>query len=128
MLLKRSALIVRRIFGRTYSGGDKVAIKRPKCTSFEPIGAVIDKVLPNYRPNFDPPLLGVWKIWGETVGADIATHARPAAFKGNVLLVHVSNSTWLHHLRFMENEICGKLNDALGGDRVRSIKWKVGPT
>jgi predicted nucleic acid-binding Zn ribbon protein len=101
--------------------------KRPNCIRFEPLGEVIDRVLPQCRPNHDPALLGVWKIWDQAVGAQVATHARPAAFKGSILLVHVASSTWLHHLRFLENDIRGQLNLALGGDHVHAIKWKVGP-
>jgi predicted nucleic acid-binding Zn ribbon protein len=72
-------------------------------------------------------LIRVWELWEETVGVNIAANASPAAFKGDILLVYVSNSTWLHHLRFLESDLIEKLNDALGAQRVKKINLKIGP-
>ena len=69
----------------------------------------------------------VWDLWKPAVGDAIAANASPAAFKGHILLVHVSNSTWLHHLRFLEGELVDKLNAALGQDDIRKIQFKIGP-
>jgi predicted nucleic acid-binding Zn ribbon protein len=75
----------------------------------------------------DQSLIRVWDLWEETVGAHIAANASPAAFKGDILLVYVSSSTWLHHLRFLESDLIEKLNDALGAQRVKKINLKIGP-
>jgi predicted nucleic acid-binding Zn ribbon protein len=75
----------------------------------------------------DQSLIRVWDLWEETVGANIAANASPAAFKGDILLVYVSNSTWLHHLRFLESDLIEKLNGALGAERVGKINLKIGP-
>lgn len=101
--------------------------KRPRNVRFEALGDVLERVIPQCRPNLDPALLGVWKVWDAVVGVQVAANARPAAFKGSILLVHVGNSTWLHHLRFSERDIIERLNLALGGERVHVIKWKIGP-
>ena len=68
----------------------------------------------------------VWEVWQEAVGKPIADNAGPVAFKGDLLLVNVSSSTWLHHMRFLEKEIVAKINSAVGNDRVRAIMFKVG--
>lgn len=101
--------------------------KRRANTSFANIGDVLGRVLHRYRPMADQSLIRVWALWEETVGADIAANASPAAFKGDILLVYVSNSTWLHHLRFLESDLIEKLNAALGAERVRKINLKIGP-
>jgi predicted nucleic acid-binding Zn ribbon protein len=100
--------------------------KRNNRTAFAPIGTVIDKVLRQYRPPTDQAMLKVWEVWTEAVGPVIAANAKPVAFKGDMLLVHVCSSTWLHHLRFLEQEMILKLNGLLGGERVRRIKLKIG--
>ncbi|MDA8140103.1 MAG: DUF721 domain-containing protein [Desulfobacteraceae bacterium] len=100
--------------------------KRTECKRFSPIGEVVATVLQQYRPAMDQSMLHVWKIWQTAVGDAIAANARPMAFKGDMLLVHVSSSTWLHHLRMLEKEIVAKINNALGSDKMRSIKLKVG--
>lgn len=94
--------------------------------NFAPIGEVLHKVLRQCRPQQDQALLQVWEIWDRIVGAAIAPNARPAAFNGNVLLVHVASATWLHHLRFLEREMIAKLNAVLGDGKVKAIKLKVG--
>lgn len=94
---------------------------------FTSIGDVLGKVVTQYRPAMDHSMIKVWDVWETAVGAEIAAHAHPAAFKGGLLLVHISNSTWLHHMRFMEKEMIRCLNRALGEDRVKALTFKIGP-
>lgn len=101
--------------------------KRTTCPKFIPIGSVINQVIRQYRPMADTALVKVWDVWDKAVGSAIAGCARPAAFKDCMLLVHVSNSTWLHHLRFLEKEMLANINSALGGNYVKTIKFKIGP-
>lgn len=101
------------------------AFRRNRKT-FVPIGKVIDRLMHQYRPVNDQKLLHLWDIWEQAVGEAIAANARPAAFKGDTLLIHVASSTWLHHLRFLERELIDNINAALGQPLVRSVKLKVG--
>lgn len=98
--------------------------KRP---DFIPIGSVLDDLLRQHRPVTTQAMLDLWDIWEKAVGPDIAANARPVAINGDVLLVHVSNSTWLHHLRFMERELIDRLNQAVNENRVHMLKFKIGP-
>ena len=107
--------------------GGIVSKKRTSCSTFVPIGSVLNTVIGQYRPMADTALIRVWDIWEEAVGSDVAGYARPAAFKDCILLVHVSNSTWLHHLRFMEKELLANINGALGGVYVKTLQFKIGP-
>ena len=102
-------------------------VKRVNQKNFISIGQVIDKVVHQYRPQMDESMIQVWDVWQSAVGDIVAENAQPAAFKKDLLLVHVSNSTWLHHLRFMEKELIQKINQALGCQRVRALKLKIGP-
>jgi hypothetical protein len=95
---------------------------------FTPIGNIIHQVLSKYRPATGQALLAVWDVWAGVVGPEIAANARPAAFKGDLLLVHVSNSTWLHHLHCSQQTIISRLNHVLGDAcHVRTLKFKIGP-
>lgn len=98
-----------------------------KNKGFSAIGDVLDKVVPHHRPKMDQTMIQIWEIWESAVGVDVAAHARPAAFKGDLLLVHVSNSSMLHHMRFMEKEMIRKLNQAIGSQQVRALTFKIGP-
>ena len=91
------------------------------------IGSILNDVLKTLRPEADGGLVRVWQLWDEVVGRTIAENARPAAFKGRLLLVHVASSPWIHQLQFLKKDIIEKLNAALGQDLIKDIKFKIGP-
>ena len=66
--------------------------KRKNVEKFEHIGNIIGNVLKTCRNDFDENLAQVWGLWDRAVGDSIAKNARPAAFKGNLLLVNVLSS------------------------------------
>ena len=101
--------------------------KDHKQPGFVHIGNVIDGVLKNYRSKPDFELTEIWRLWDETVGESIAQNARPAAFKGKLLIVHVISSTWIHQLQFLKTDLMAKINAALGKPLIQEIKFKIGP-
>jgi len=101
--------------------------KQDKQSDFVQIGNVIDGVLKSFRSEPDYGLTKIWRLWDEAVGETIASNARPAAFKGKLLIVHVISPTWIHQLQFLKNDLMSKLNDALGKPLVEEIKFKIGP-
>lgn len=94
---------------------------------FVHIGGIINSVLKKYHRDTEVGLVQVWQIWESVVGPIIAQNARPAAFKGRILLVQVVSSTWIHQLRFLKAEIIEKLNQALNRPVVEDLKFKIGP-
>jgi predicted nucleic acid-binding Zn ribbon protein len=98
----------------------------PKQSDFVHIGKIIDEVIRQYRTESDFALKKVWRLWDEAVGETIARNARPAAFKGKLLIVHVNSSAWIHQLQFLKNDLIAKLNAALGKPLVEEIKFKIG--
>ena len=59
-------------------------------------------------------------------GHVIAENAKPAAFKGRVLLVHVNSSPWIHQLQFLKTDMINNINQHLGDQLVDEIKFKIG--
>jgi hypothetical protein len=116
---------VRNSFRLLYLFSISMRDRNPK-EDFVHIGSIIGDVLEQYGRRSDGELSRVWPIWDEAVGADIAANAQPAAFKGNLLLVHVTNSTWIHQLQFLKTDIISKLNTALGKPLITEIKFKIG--
>ena len=100
---------------------------RTEKRSFVHIGNVIRDMLKNNRLVTDTSLIRVWDVWEETVGEVIAANTRPAAFKGDLLIVNATSSSWLQQLRFLKPEIIQKINHALGELPVKDIKFKIGP-
>ena len=100
---------------------------RKENRDFVPIGRVIRDVLNQSRMQTDASLIGVWDIWERAVGQAIATNTQPAAFKGDLLIVHATSSSWLQQLRFLKKEIISNVNQHLGQTKVKDIKFKIGP-
>ena len=98
-----------------------------KRSDFVHIRNILDDVLKPYRTKTDFELKEVWRLWDATVGKTIAQNARPAAFKGKLLIVHVSSSSWIHQLQFLKNDLITKLNTALGKSLIAELKFKIGP-
>jgi len=94
---------------------------------FVHIGRIVDDVLKSYRRESDSELIRVWQVWDGAVGDTISQNARPAAFKGRLLLVHATSSIWIHQLQFLKKDIIVKLNDALGKSLIDDLKFKIGP-
>ena len=95
-------------------------------SEFVHIGDIVGDVLKRYRRESDVELVQVWQIWDDIVGEVIAQNAKPAAFKGQMLLVHVASSTWIHQLQFLKKEMIEQLNEALGRPLIEDLKFKIG--
>lgn len=98
----------------------------PKHPDFVHIGSIIDNVIKQYRSEPDFALREVWQLWDDAVGETIARNARPAAFKGKLLVVHVNSPAWIHQLQFLKNDLISKLNATIGKPLVEEIKFKIG--
>ena len=101
--------------------------KKKNNKGVEHIGDVIHDVLKAYQCESGGNLARVWHLWDSIVGETIAANAQPEAFKGNILLVNVTSSVWLHQLRFLKEDIINNINNALGETFVEEIKFKIGP-
>ena len=100
--------------------------KKKQKAKFEHIGNILGDVLKTYRRESDGELMQVWDVWDDIVGDVIAQNARPAAFKGKILIVHVSSSTWVHQLQFLKKEMIAKVNKAFGKALIDDLKFKIG--
>ncbi len=102
--------------------------KRPEGSEpFVKVGHIIQDVLRSQRKHGDAKMIRVWDVWQFAVGEQIGANTSPAAFKGPLLIVNVTNSAWLQQLWFLKKEIIGKVNDSLGEALVAEIKFKIGP-
>lgn len=92
----------------------------------EPIGDLVGQLLRKYRQASDHKLTKLWDIWESAVGGPIAENTRPAAFKGSILIIYVTSSTWMQQLQFLKKDLIEKVNAALGEDLVEEIKFRIG--
>lgn len=89
------------------------------------IGDILESSLKSYRKKNDLGMIKIWDMWEDAVGKNISENAKPAAFKGDVLLIHVNSSPWMHHLQFLKQDIINKVNSKMGKEMVTEIKFKI---
>lgn len=68
----------------------------------------------------------IWLVWDEAVGARIALHAQPAAFRDGTLTLSVDSAPWMQQLTYLKRELITKVNEALDEDLVQEIYMKAG--
>lgn len=90
------------------------------------IASIISKTLKQFRGEGEEHLVNIWKMWDDAVGEYIAKHTQPEAFKGKILLVKVTDSSWIQELQFLKKDIITRVNHALGKNLIEEIKFKVG--
>lgn len=101
-------------------------MKRSKQKNMTHIGNILGDSFCTFRTGADGEIARIWSLWQSAVGETIAQNSRPAAFKGNLLQINVSNSVWLQHLTFLKAELIDKINSALGGELIKELKFKIG--
>jgi hypothetical protein len=68
----------------------------------------------------------IWRIWPSVVGQQIARHAQPYSVSQGRLIVHVTDSVWLHHLSMMRHHLVSALNERLAPAAIREMFLRVG--
>lgn len=87
---------------------------------------ILATALQKYRPVDDTDMTRIWDIWETAVGQVIAQNAKPHAFRDGILIAHVSSSSWIHQLKFLEKQMAANINSHLDQPLVRQIRFKIG--
>jgi hypothetical protein len=65
--------------------------------------------------------------WREMVGDKIASQSQPESLHNGVLQVRVANPAWLHHLRFLEEDLRRKVNKKMPSLDIKELRFRQGP-
>lgn len=66
------------------------------------------------------------ELWDSVVDERISRHAKPLRIKNGILTVTTSSSVWAQELRYVKEEILKKLNEKVGKNVVRDIRFRAG--
>jgi predicted nucleic acid-binding Zn ribbon protein len=61
--------------------------------------------------------------WVEIVGEQAAKHSKPARYDNKILFVRASSPVWANQLQFLSPEIIKKINQKLGKNFVKEIRF-----
>ncbi len=77
-----------------------------------------------------PPgtLATVQAVWEQAAGPAVAAQATPTGEAGGVLTVTCSSAVWAQELELMSVALIGRLNEALGEDRIESLRCQSVPS
>ena len=62
-------------------------------------------------------------IWNEIVGDTVAKNTQPDRVEHGVIIVKVSSPTWRQELYFKKKEIIKKINNTIGKNVIRDIRF-----
>ena len=65
----------------------------------------------------------LFEFWDQAVGKDISANAQPKVTRGDVLWVDVTDSVWMQQLHLMKEHLRQVLNDRLGGEEIKDIRF-----
>jgi len=67
----------------------------------------------------------LWARWSDFVGPTVAQNTEPVGFYRGTLYLRVSNSSWMQQLSFMKEHIQAKVNQKLGQNFVKNIRYTL---
>ena len=62
-------------------------------------------------------------IWNDIVGKNVAKNTEPDRVEHGVIIVKVSSPTWRQELYFQKKEIIQKINNTIGKNVIRDIRF-----
>jgi predicted nucleic acid-binding Zn ribbon protein len=72
-------------------------------------------------------LADVQRVWPEAVGPVVAKEAVPTTERDGTLTIACRSSVWAQELDLMGPEVVGRLNAALGADRITALRCVASP-
>lgn len=90
----------------------------------KPVSELVDRVLSGYHVAEDVRRRRILTDWTRIVGGRIAANTEPGRVHDGVLDIRVRNSSWMHELSFMTEDLKARVNQAVGEPPlVSDIRW-----
>lgn len=86
-------------------------------------GAALRGVLDQQAPK--TLLASVQSEWAQVCGSAIAEEAQPVSERDRIITVACRSATWAQELDLMQERLRGRLNEALGEQRVAGLRFSA---
>jgi len=67
----------------------------------------------------------LWNSWAEVVGPTIAKNCEPVGYNHRILYIWAKSSVWMQQLVFMSVPIRDKVNEYVGSNWVRQVRFTL---
>lgn len=101
---------------------------RPSQPGISHISELLHQIMAACRRPDNGEMHQIQRIWDEMLSQSITRHARPAALEKGTLIIHVASSTITQQLRFQTREIIRQINQQMGHERIKDIRFKISST
>ena len=102
---------------------EKFSVLKTRSTSIEPIGPALDKLISSLGIGIKLQEYNAVVYWEKVVGLPIAKVTKATKIKKGVLFVQVKTGTWRNELTLRKKEIIDKINNLIGIDVVKDIRF-----
>jgi predicted nucleic acid-binding Zn ribbon protein len=99
-------------------------LRRAKSRRLEPIGGILAEALDRLGLSAQVREYQAVGIWDRTVGEPTCRHTRAWAIENGVLIVLADSHVWIQELTFLKSDILRRLNERLGGEIVKDIRFR----
>jgi predicted nucleic acid-binding Zn ribbon protein len=106
------------------SGRDRPGSRRKG--RFQSVGELVGQVLGDLGLDGVALAHRIGVHWEEIVGPQVAAHCRPLGIRGQVLELEVDSPVWSQQLQLRKPELLAKLEEHLGSDAPRELRFQVG--
>lgn len=67
----------------------------------------------------------IWRFWSQIVGPTLGGHCEPVGYNRGYLIVWVKSSARMQEIRFFEKTLRAKVNEHVGREWVRGVKFTL---
>lgn len=90
------------------------------------IGGAIQELLARFDSDGRFEIVRLIRVWPEVVGEAISRRTEIAGFKFHTAVVKVSGAMWIQELSLMKPQLLARLQDRIGADVVRDLRFVQG--
>ena len=104
-----------------------MATKNPKQKGPQPIGDILAELMARKgfaRARAEEAYQAAWK---DAVGEPVAQYTRTGKLRRGLLEIFVANSMLIQELTFQKADLLESINQKLPDEKIRDLRFKVGP-
>lgn len=100
--------------------------KRRRAAAPQPLAAAIWSVLGQHIASATIRLLHVQDAWAAVAGPALAARTWPVTVGGDVVVIHVHDSQWLHELTYMRQDLLQRLQTLVPSAGLKGLRLRLG--
>jgi predicted nucleic acid-binding Zn ribbon protein len=89
------------------------------------LGEGLDRLLRGLGAPSGRTVAGLHSEWARVVGPALAAHTRPIRVRHGVLVVAVDDPTWAAEVRWLSDDLAGRVREVLHDDSIQRIDVRV---